>query len=37
MLTQSFRLRLAPGARVEPRAMLSLRLRNGLPMIIQPA
>jgi cytochrome P450 len=36
MLAQSFRLRLAPGARVEPRAMLSLRPRFGLPMIVHP-
>jgi cytochrome P450 len=37
MLVQSFRLRLAPGARVEPRPMLSLRPRDGLPMIVEPA
>jgi cytochrome P450 len=37
MLVQSFRLRLAPGARVEPRPMLSLRPRDGLPMTIHLA
>jgi cytochrome P450 len=37
MLVQSFRLRLVPGARVEPRPMLSLRPRDGLPMTIHPA
>lgn len=36
MLARSFRLCLAPGARVEPRAMLTLRPRSGLPMIIHP-
>jgi cytochrome P450 len=35
MIAQSFRLRLAPGARVEPKPMLSLRPRDGLPMILQ--
>lgn len=34
MLAQSFRLRHTPEARVEPRAMLSLRPRFGLPMIV---
>jgi cytochrome P450 len=34
MLAQSFRLRLAPGTRVEPRPTLSLRPRDGVPMII---
>jgi cytochrome P450 len=34
MLAQSFRLRLAPGARVEPRLMLSLRPRAGLAMTL---
>jgi cytochrome P450 len=37
MLAQSFRLRLAPGTQVKPKPMLSLRPKNGLPMIIQPA
>ena len=37
MLVQSFRFRLAPGARVEPRPMLSLRPRDGLSMILEPA
>ncbi len=37
MLVQSFGFRLAPGARVEPRPMLSLRPRDGLPMIVEPA
>ncbi len=37
MLVQSFRFRLAPGARVEPRPMLSLRPRDGLSMILGPA
>jgi cytochrome P450 len=36
MLVQSFRLALVPGARVEPRPMLSLRPGGGLPMLIQP-
>jgi cytochrome P450 len=36
MIAQSFRLRLAPGARVEPRPVLSLRPRGGLPMIVEP-
>ncbi len=36
MLGQSFRLRLAPGAQVEPRPMLSLRPRDGLPMTLHP-
>ncbi len=34
MIVQSFRLRLAPGARVEPRAQMSLRPRDGVPMTI---
>ncbi len=34
MLAPSFRLRLVPGARVEPRPMLSLRPRDGLPMTL---
>ena len=36
MIAQSFRLRLAPGAVVEPRPILSLRPRNGVPMILDP-
>lgn len=34
MLAQSFSLRLVPGARVEPKPMLSLRPRFGLPMSV---
>ena len=37
MIAQSFRLRLAPGASVEPKPMLTLRPRDGLPMTIHPA
>jgi hypothetical protein len=37
MIVQSFHLRLAPGIRVEPGPMLSLRPRGGLPMILHPA
>jgi cytochrome P450 len=36
MLAQSFTLRLAPGVLVEPKPMLSLRPRDGLPMIVKP-
>ncbi len=36
MLAQSFRLRLVPGAGVEPRPMLTLRPRHGLPMTLHP-
>jgi cytochrome P450 len=35
MLAQAFRFQLAPGARVEPKPMLSLRPRHGMPMILQ--
>jgi cytochrome P450 len=34
MLAQRFRLELAPGARIEPLPMLSLRPRGGLPMLV---
>ncbi len=37
MVIQSFRFRTAPGARVQPRPMLSLRPCYGLPMILEPA
>jgi cytochrome P450 len=37
MIVQAFRFRLAPGARVIPRPMLSLRPGGGLPMIVRPA
>jgi cytochrome P450 len=36
MVIQAFRFRIAPGARVEPRPMLSLRPRDGLPMLLEP-
>lgn len=35
-LAQSFTLRLVPGTRVEPKPMLSLRPRFGLPMFVHP-
>jgi hypothetical protein len=35
-LGQSFRLRLAPGAKVEPVSRLSLRPGERLPMILEP-
>ena len=35
MLAQAFRFQLAPGARVEPRPMLSLRPRGGVPVILR--
>ncbi|HEY2156869.1 MAG TPA: cytochrome P450 [Isosphaeraceae bacterium] len=35
MVAQAFRLRLAPGAVVEPRPMLTLRPRGGIPMILE--
>ena len=34
-LAQRFRYRLAPGARVEPEALITLRPRGGLPMIAE--
>lgn len=37
MVVQRFRLTLSPGARVEPKAMLSLRPRDGVPMMIETA
>ncbi|MDG3004649.1 cytochrome P450 [Paludisphaera mucosa] len=37
MIAQEFRLHPAPGVAVEPKAVLSLRPRDGLPMTIQPA
>jgi cytochrome P450 len=36
-ITQQFRLNLAPGIRVEPKAMLTLRPRGGLHMTVRPA
>jgi cytochrome P450 len=36
MLVQAFRFELAPGARVELRPVLSLRPRNGVPVILRP-
>ncbi len=35
MVAQAFRLRLAPGAVVEPKPMLTLRPRSGVPMILE--
>jgi hypothetical protein len=35
-LAQRWRLRLAPGHRVEPRALMTLRPRYGMRMIAQP-
>ncbi|MGH7122848.1 MAG: cytochrome P450 [Stellaceae bacterium] len=35
MLGQRYRLRLAPGAAVEPVGLITLRPRNGLPMILE--
>jgi cytochrome P450 len=35
MLGQRYRLRLAPGAAVEPVGLITLRPRNGLPMLIE--
>jgi cytochrome P450 len=37
MLAQAFRFQLAPGARIEPKPMLSLRPRYGMPMILHRA
>jgi cytochrome P450 len=37
MVVRSFRLRLVPGARVEPEALLSLRPRGAVPMILETA
>jgi cytochrome P450 len=37
MLVQAFRFELAPGARIEPRPMLSLRHRTGVPVILRPS
>jgi cytochrome P450 len=36
MLAQSFQFQLAPGSRIEPQPMISLRPRYGIPMILQP-
>jgi len=36
-VVRRYRLRLAPGARVEPEAQLTLRPRHGLPMVLEPA
>jgi cytochrome P450 len=35
MIARSFRLRLAPGASIEPRPKLSLRPRGGMPMVLE--
>jgi hypothetical protein len=35
MLGQRYRLRLAPGAMVEPVGLITLRPRNGLPMLLE--
>ena len=35
MLGQRYRLRLAPGAAVEPVGLITLRPRNGLPMRLE--
>ena len=37
MVARAYRLRLAPGAAVEPRPMVSLRPKDGVPMIVAPA
>jgi cytochrome P450 len=37
MVARDLRLRLAPGYRVVPEAMLSLRVRDGLPMTVERA
>jgi cytochrome P450 len=36
MMAQAFHLRMAPGARVEPRPMVTLRPRGGVPLILRP-
>jgi cytochrome P450 len=35
MLGQRYRLRLAPGAKIDPVGLITLRPRNGLPMIVE--
>jgi cytochrome P450 len=35
-VAQQYRLRLAPGHRVEPETLLTLRPRGGMPMILEP-
>ncbi len=37
MVIRSFRFRPAPGVQVEPWPVLSLRPRDGVPMILEPA
>jgi cytochrome P450 len=37
MTVQAFRIRLAPGARVAPAPLISLRPRPGVPVVLQPA
>jgi cytochrome P450 len=37
MLAKAFRFQLVPGARVEPRPMLTLRPGDGMPVILRPA
>jgi hypothetical protein len=34
-LAQSRRFRLAPGARIEPQALITLRPRHGMPMEVE--
>jgi hypothetical protein len=36
MIVVAFRFELAPGAKIEPRPLLSLRPRHGIPMIFRP-
>ena len=36
MIAQSFRFQLAPGACIEPKPMVTLRPRDGVPMILRP-
>jgi cytochrome P450 len=36
MMAQAFHLRLAPGARAEPRPMVTLRPRGGMPVYLRP-
>lgn len=35
-IARRYRLKLAPGARIEPIARMSIRLRQGMPMVITP-
>jgi cytochrome P450 len=36
MIARGFRFELAPGARVEPRPMVTLRPRDGVPVVLRP-